>query len=160
MWWPRKSSSVRENTHFSRLRADPLAVRMEKSNHMCSQCCSLVLLYIPSSSKKEKKAHQDVIFETLEDLKEAKRCDNHCFWNVHSDGNLVVSFYQVNFWKDSPAHHAVFKWLHVGQRLPDQHCDPVRTAIFATDVLGAILLGDQVERGRPGQVWPANIRLS
>ncbi len=53
MWWPRKSSSAIANMHLSRLRATPLMARMEKSTRGFSQCCSLVLLYTPSLSKKE-----------------------------------------------------------------------------------------------------------
>ncbi len=54
MQWPRKSSSETAKTHFSRLRARPLAARMANNVRRWVQCSSLDLLKTPSSSRKEK----------------------------------------------------------------------------------------------------------
>ncbi len=54
MWRTRKSSSEMANTHFSWLKARPLVARMMNNARRGFPCCSLDLLKIPSSSKKEK----------------------------------------------------------------------------------------------------------
>jgi hypothetical protein len=49
------------NTHFSWLKARPLAARMANNTRGCVQCCYLNLLKIPSSSKKERKTYSKPI---------------------------------------------------------------------------------------------------
>jgi hypothetical protein len=112
MRWPRKSSSEMEKTHFSRLRARPLAARMANNVRRWVQCCSLDLLKTPSSSKKEKtksKPHLDIVFEPLKGLccvpetksheqkfPQAKRRRYCRFLDVFfSDRNLMVGFLRV-----------------------------------------------------------------
>jgi hypothetical protein len=68
----------------------------------------------------------------------------------------VISFYQVNCWKDSAASQAVIEWLHVGQRVPLRNCDCIEAVVVTAEEPRAVLLGDQLEQGLPGWVWATN----
>ncbi len=52
--------------------------------------------------------------------------------------------------------HAVIERLHVGEGVPVGDGDGVQAAVVAAGVPGAVLLGNQVQRGRPRRIGAAN----
>ena len=64
----------------------------------------------------------------------------------------MVGFNQIDFGKDCTPGHAVIEGLHVGQGVPVWDGDGVEAAVVAAGAPGAVLLGHQVQRGRPGRV--------
>ncbi len=65
------------------------------------------------------------------------------------NGDLMVSLDQIDLKKNSAARHAVIEGLHVGQGVPVGNNNRVEVAVGAAGTPGAILLGHQVQGGRP-----------
>ena len=65
------------------------------------------------------------------------------------DGNLVVRPYQVNFGKGGATGKAVGVVLYVWDRIPVWNGASVQGSVVSTGPLTAVLLGYEMEGGRP-----------
>ncbi len=64
----------------------------------------------------------------------------------------MVGFDQINLRKNGAPGHTVIDRLHVREGVPGGYGDGVQVAVVAAGAPRPILLGDQVQRGRPRRV--------
>jgi hypothetical protein len=83
-------------------------------------------------------------------LEKAEGCDYCCFLNVVGvDRYLVVSYDEVNFGKGGAAGKAAGVVLYVWDRIPVRVGASVQSSIISAMPPNAVLLGHEVDGGRP-----------